>query len=82
MEQTTCFPSPPPTLPNLQADTGAGWFLSAQQILIRVADAIFTWEDRIRERRYLGALDDRLLHDIGVDRASADNEAAKPFWRS
>jgi len=82
MAQTTCFPNPPPALPKAKADAGAGWFPSAQQILIRAADALFTWEDRIRERRSLGALDDRMLHDIGVDRASADTEAAKPFWRS
>lgn len=82
MEHTTYFSNPPPILPNPKANTGAGWLPSAQQILIRVSDAIFTWEDRSRERRHLGALDDRLLHDIGVDRASANTEAAKPFWRS
>lgn len=81
MEHTRYFSNLSPPLPNSKAESGSGWLTSAQEILIRASDAMFAWEDRVRERRYLGALDDRLLHDIGVDRASADAEAAKPFWR-
>ena len=33
-----------------------------------------------RSRRQLAELDDRLLRDIGLDRASARFEAAKGFW--
>jgi uncharacterized protein YjiS (DUF1127 family) len=43
------------------------------------------WLDRVlerqRERRALGALDDRLLADIGVSRTDALSESGKPFWR-
>ncbi len=39
------------------------------------------WHQRSRQRRQLDMLDDRLLRDIGVDRASAREEAAKPFWQ-
>jgi uncharacterized protein YjiS (DUF1127 family) len=33
-----------------------------------------------RSRRQLAELDDRLLRDIGVDRARARYEAGKGFW--
>ena len=35
---------------------------------------------RWRERRLLRQLDDRMLHDIGVSRGDALEEARKPFW--
>ena len=38
------------------------------------------WNDRARQRRQLGQLDDRLLADIGVTRAAASHEAAKLPW--
>lgn len=33
-----------------------------------------------RQRRALGNLDDAALHDIGVSRAEARAEAARPVW--
>jgi uncharacterized protein YjiS (DUF1127 family) len=33
-----------------------------------------------RSRRQLGQLDERLLRDIGLDRATARLEATKGFW--
>jgi uncharacterized protein YjiS (DUF1127 family) len=39
-----------------------------------------TWVDRSRQRRALAELDDWLLRDIGLTRAQAEHEAAKPFW--
>jgi len=39
------------------------------------------WRRRARQRRRLGALDDRALTDIGLNRAQARAEAAKPFWK-
>jgi uncharacterized protein YjiS (DUF1127 family) len=44
-------------------------------------DGIFTWHERIRMRRQLMMLDDRLLKDIGITRLDAQSEAEKPFWR-
>ena len=35
---------------------------------------------RQRTRRLLAELDERMLHDVGVTRAGAMREAAKPFW--
>jgi uncharacterized protein YjiS (DUF1127 family) len=43
--------------------------------------ALFTWQERARQRHALLALDDHLLKDIGLSRAAIECEAAKPFWR-
>ncbi|MCT7374012.1 DUF1127 domain-containing protein [Chelativorans salis] len=40
------------------------------------------WCDRVRERRRLSDLTDRLLDDIGLTRADVEREAARPFWQS
>jgi uncharacterized protein YjiS (DUF1127 family) len=50
--------------------------------LVRMLDALGEWQERSAERRRLGAFDNRMLGDIGIDRATAATEAAKPFWRS
>jgi uncharacterized protein YjiS (DUF1127 family) len=55
------------------------WALEA--VLQRVATAIWTWRERMRTRRQLAMLDDRLLRDIGITRLEARSEAEKPFWR-
>jgi uncharacterized protein YjiS (DUF1127 family) len=49
-------------------------------LLGRAIDQIFLWQERARGRRALGALDDRMLHDVGIDRATAHREAARRFW--
>jgi uncharacterized protein YjiS (DUF1127 family) len=54
---------------------------SGQKFLIRIFDVLGAWQDRDRERQHLLRLDDRMLHDIGLDRATASAEAVKPFWR-
>ena len=38
------------------------------------------WIERSRNRRALAKLDDHLLRDVGISRAGAEREAAKPFW--
>lgn len=39
------------------------------------------WRRRVRERRQLAGLSDRMLSDIGITRAEAQFLADKPFWR-
>jgi len=39
------------------------------------------WIERAQQRRRLHELSDHMLRDIGVTRADAHAEAAKPFWR-
>ncbi len=42
---------------------------------------VLVWMERAEQRRNLAQLDERELSDIGVTRAQALAEAAKPFWR-
>jgi uncharacterized protein YjiS (DUF1127 family) len=46
-----------------------------------IAWRIASWIERMRQRRALAELDDRLLQDIGITRYDAAFEAEKPFWR-
>lgn len=48
--------------------------------LVSVVDRILLWQERTRSRRCLATLDDRMLRDIGVDRATAEREASRRFW--
>lgn len=49
--------------------------------VVALFDTVAEWTERRRQRRALEALPDHLLHDIGLSRADAVNEADKPFWR-
>lgn len=49
---------------------------------LRLVAQLDAWVDRRRQRRALLGLNDDLLKDIGVSRADAFREAAKPFWRA
>ena len=52
-----------------------------QGFFIRLFEAVGAWQDRAAERRRLAWFDDRMLHDIGLDRASAQSETSKWFWQ-
>jgi NAD(P)-dependent dehydrogenase (short-subunit alcohol dehydrogenase family) len=43
-------------------------------------EKIMTRAELARSRHQLAQLDERLLRDIGIDRATARFEATKPFW--
>jgi len=43
-------------------------------------DTLMSRAELARSRRQLAELDERLLRDIGLDRATARFEASKPFW--
>ena len=38
------------------------------------------WLETARQRRQLAALSDYMLRDLGLTRAHAEQEAARPFW--
>ncbi len=59
----------------------AAGFERAKDFLIRFFDAVGEWQERAATRRRLASLDNRMLHDIGIDEATAATESAKPFWR-
>ncbi len=47
----------------------------------RLRRVVGRWIERSRQRRALMWLDDLALADIGITRAEAAREAARPFWR-
>jgi uncharacterized protein YjiS (DUF1127 family) len=47
-----------------------------------IIGVLLAWQERAEQRRRLAEMDERLLADIGVDRAAAFVEAGKPFWRN
>jgi uncharacterized protein YjiS (DUF1127 family) len=49
-------------------------------VVFAVAVQVMTWETRYRTRKSLRDLDDHVLKDIGLSRAEAQKEAARPFW--
>lgn len=51
-------------------------------LLLRALELILRAEARRRDRQRLGTLDAHLLRDIGIDPNAAQEECAKPFWRS
>jgi len=49
--------------------------------LSAAVDSLLTWQRRHKDRMHLMALDDRLLHDIGISLADVEHEVSKPFWK-
>lgn len=47
-----------------------------------IAHTLIHWQARAEQRRRLGTMDDRMLADMGVTRAEADQESQKPFWQA
>jgi uncharacterized protein YjiS (DUF1127 family) len=43
---------------------------------------LVAWQQRYELRRHLMAMDHWLLEDIGLSRAQAREEAAKPLWKA
>ncbi len=54
----------------------------AKEGMLRLLDTLANWQGRVMERRHLMELDGRLLKDVGLTRADAAAEYAKPFWRA
>ncbi len=46
----------------------------------RLLFGLLRWQELAQQRRRLLAMDDRMLKDIGITRADATREAARPFW--
>lgn len=61
--------------------TGSSLSSIADAALASVATTLFAWLERARQRRELGDLSDRDLHDFGASRCDAAREGSKPFWQ-
>lgn len=64
------------------ASDGLSWVATLRRWSGIAADQFAGWQERAKQRRQLGELDDRLLTDIGVSRIDACQESAKPFWQT
>lgn len=71
----------PPGSAGLSSWLFATWWRALSDHLGHVTAATRVSIERNRQRRALGELDDRLLRDVGLTRAAARRECAKPFWR-
>jgi len=47
---------------------------------LRVSLPLGQWIRVSRERRALGKLSEHHLRDLGIDAATANEEASRPFW--
>lgn len=47
-----------------------------------IRETLHTWHLRATVRPQLARLNDHKLRDIGMTRAEAEYEAAKPFWQA
>jgi uncharacterized protein YjiS (DUF1127 family) len=54
---------------------------SLKQLLSNLVVRLQEWQEQAHSRRLLATLDDRMLSDIGIDRATAAKESSAPFWR-
>ena len=61
--------------------TNAAWH-AVCTLVVTVPETLVAWQTRSEVRHAMGALDDRLLSDMGITRADALREAAKPFWKA
>ena len=76
------------TLSNVRsfARTGAPSFSLGRTVALMAGavvvglESVMTRAELARSRRQLAQLDERLLRDIGLDRATARFEAHKGFW--
>jgi len=53
-----------------------------ESLALRAVGILLIWQERATQRHALAALEARMLHDMGLSRADARREAAKPFWRA
>lgn len=52
----------------------------AKALVLAMVRRVRRWHRLAYERRLLGSLDPHQLRDIGITRAEAQRESARPFW--
>ena len=58
----------------------AAWFGIA--LILALVRGIGEVLRRARDKQLLASLDDRMLRDIGLDRAAVETDSAVSFWRT
>jgi len=59
-----------------------GVFTQITDGIVGLGSTLLVWNSRYQARRRLAEMPEHLLSDMGISRAEADREAAKPFWRA
>jgi len=49
--------------------------------LVRLVEHVISWNQGRHDRRLLASLNDRMLRDIGVNRARVEGDSTSSFWR-
>lgn len=49
---------------------------------VRTVEYIISWRECARSRRQLADRNDHMLQDIGIDRATVEDDRTSSFWRS
>lgn len=58
----------------------AGYYRLLRAV-VQTGITVRMWRHRVLYRHHLRELDDHLLSDLGLTRAEAEREAARPFWQ-
>jgi len=74
--------SPFAPLASLMVDATAAALDGLRTVTINPITSLAKVQGRVKQRRQLRDMDARMLADIGLDRVTADLEAAKPFWKA
>ena len=69
------------TMRTISKNVSIAALISPHKWMGAVTITLLRIDDRLRQRRALAALDDRLLQDIGLSRADVERECSRPFWR-
>ncbi len=50
--------------------------------VLQLAGLVSLWQSRVRQRKALAELDERLLRDVDITPTQVLEESNKPFWRA
>ena len=71
----------PETPRSEHADRAAGFRAILGRTLIRLVEHVILWNQCRSDLRLLASFDDRMLRDIGIDRATVESDSTTSFWR-